>query len=244
MPVARARAVRFAPHGVTAVIAACTLHARRRMHDSPSERRRLLDKLLRELVRCEARARRVPALADSPPIAALRDVAAHADAMQARLQQALDGHGIAVRAHGWHARATPLRARVVERLFSPRGPLDAERAFRTALLDLRHAIDVVAIAAKLSREDRVFAVVRWCDDWLEARRPLVARVEAQLSWFAERERTQPPAPPAAPAAPPAPPAEAIEPSRAGSGTRATVARGSHDPDPGTPGARSNDQQQT
>jgi hypothetical protein len=32
----------------------------------------------------------------------------------------------------------------------------------------------------------LFGLIRWCDDWLGARRTLVARVEAQLSWFADQ----------------------------------------------------------
>ena len=58
--------------------------------------------------------------------------------------------------------------------------------FRGALLDLRHGIDVVRVLREVSRLEELFAVIRWCDDWLPARRTLVARVEAQLGWFAEQ----------------------------------------------------------
>ena len=63
---------------------------------------------------------------------------------------------------------------------------DAERAYRAALLDLRHGLDVVRVLREVARLEELFAVIRWCDDWLPARRTLVARVEAQLAWFAEQ----------------------------------------------------------
>ena len=59
-----------------------------------------------------------------------------------------------------------------------------------ALLDLRHGIDVVRVLREVARLDELFGLIRWCDDWLPARRALVARVEAQLAWFAG----QPPLP--------------------------------------------------
>jgi hypothetical protein len=61
---------------------------------------------------------------------------------------------------------------------------DAERSFRAALLDLRHGLDVASMLRGVARHDGLFGVIRWCDDWLRARRTLVARVEAQLAWFA------------------------------------------------------------
>ena len=39
----------------------------------------------------------------------------------------------------------------------------------------------------LARRDMLFGLIRWSDDWLGARRTLVARAEAQLAWFAEQE---------------------------------------------------------
>ncbi|MDX2089965.1 MAG: hypothetical protein SFX73_19065 [Kofleriaceae bacterium] len=53
------------------------------------------------------------------------------------------------------------------------------------LLELRHGIEVVKLLRESSRRDELFGVIRWCDDWLAARRTLVARAEAQLTWFAE-----------------------------------------------------------
>jgi hypothetical protein len=155
------------------------------MHGSTSDRRRLLDKLLRELVRSEAQAvehapREARRIGETPPVDALRDVAAHALAMRPRLTQVLDGHGLAAGRGGISATLATLRQLVTERIH------DSERAFRAALLDLRHGVDVVRVLREVARLEELFALIRWCDDWLIARRTLVARVEAQLGWFAER----------------------------------------------------------
>jgi hypothetical protein len=68
---------------------------------------------------------------------------------------------------------------------------DPERAYRGALLDLRHGVDVVRVLRDVARLEELFALIRWCDDWLAARRTLVARVEAQLAWFAEQPSLPP-----------------------------------------------------
>ena len=77
---------------------------------------------------------------------------------------------------------------------------DAERAYRAALLDLRHGLDVVRVLREVARLEELFALIRWCDDWLAARRTLVARVEAQLGWFAEQAFLPEPSSQDAPAA--------------------------------------------
>src|SRR6516162_7633332 len=103
------------------------------MREGPSDRRRLYEKLVRELVRCEARVaehapREAQRIGDVPPVLALQAVSDHAIAMRPRL-------GLAVStwcAPGAFATTmTTLRARVVDRM------IDAERAYRGALLDLR-----------------------------------------------------------------------------------------------------------
>ncbi|MDQ3364432.1 MAG: hypothetical protein M3680_03295 [Myxococcota bacterium] len=145
------------------------------------ERRRLTDKLIREISRAETQAcehapREANRIGDVPPVHALREVATHAAAMRARFELLLQGHGIASRT-GAGASLASLRNLVVDRVVDP------ERAFRTAVLDLRHGIDVVKLLREIARCDELFGVIRWCDDWLGARRSLVARVEGQLPWF-------------------------------------------------------------
>jgi hypothetical protein len=158
-----------------------------------TDRRRLLDKLLRELVRSEQQAidhapREARRLGDAvPPVQALRDVAEHAVMLRPRFHQMIDGHNLTSAKQGVAATLTALRQLVTERIQEP------ERAYRGALLELRHGLDVVRVLRDVARLEELFALIRWCDDYLGARRTLVARVEAQLAWFAEQP-TQPVAP--------------------------------------------------
>jgi hypothetical protein len=150
-----------------------------------TDRRRLLDKLLRELVRSEAQAVDHPAresrrIGDVPPVEALRAVADHAVEMRPRFSKLIDGHNLASAKHGMAATLSSLRHLVTDRMQDP------ERAYRGALLDLRHGLDVVRVLRDVARLEELFALIRWCDDYLAARRTLVARVEAQLAWFAEQ----------------------------------------------------------
>jgi hypothetical protein len=155
------------------------------MHGPQTERRRLLEKLLRELVRSEEEAiehapREAKRIGETDPVLALRDVAVHALAMRPRFGHVIEGHAINVGRGGITATLTTLRHLVTDRLH------DAERAYRAALLDLRHGLDVVRVLREVARLEELFALIRWCDDWLAARRTLVARVEAQLDWFADQ----------------------------------------------------------
>jgi len=150
-----------------------------------SERRRLLDKLLRELQRSELQAlehapREAKRIGETPPVLALRDVAVHAIQMKPRMELALEGHELITGRGGISATLSTLRQLVTDRIH------DAERAYRAALLDLRHGLDVVRVLREVSRLEELFSLIRWCDDWLVARRTLVARVEAQLDWFAQQ----------------------------------------------------------
>lgn len=154
------------------------------------DRRRLLDKLLRELQRSEAQTlehapREARRIGESPPVSALRDVAVHAMALRPRLQLALEGHSLVAGRSGISATLSTLRQLVTDRIH------DAERAYRAALLDLRHGLDVVRVLREAARVEELFGLIRWCDDWLPARRALVARVEAHLGWFAEQPFSPP-----------------------------------------------------
>jgi hypothetical protein len=151
--------------------------------------RRLVDKLIRAMSRCEIQAtehapRESRRIGHAPPVLALRDVARHAHAMRPRFLAMIAGHDLVPTRSGFGSTLATLRHLVVDHV------IDAERSFRTALLDLRHAIDVGAMLRELSYREQLFGLVRWSDDWLEVRRVLVARVEAQLAWYVE----QPPAP--------------------------------------------------
>ncbi len=148
------------------------------------DRRRLLDKLLRELLRSETQAsehapREARRLGETAPVVTLRDVANHAKVMRPRLLQVLEAHSLAPHHRGLAGTYNTIRQLVVDHIY------DAERAYRGALLDLRHGVDVVRVLREAARLEELFALIRWCDDWLAERRALVARVEAQLGWFAE-----------------------------------------------------------
>src|SRR5205807_9737509 len=106
-------------------------------------------------------------------------VAMHAVQLRLSPRQAHEAHG-GVGRDSIVTTLPTLRHRVADPM------LDAARAFRAALLDLRHGVDVVRVLREAARLEELFAVIRWCDDWLGARRTLVARVEAQLAWFAEQ----------------------------------------------------------
>jgi len=147
------------------------------------ERRRLLDRLIREIYRGEVQAAEHAAheaalIGEAPPVLALREIADHVVAMRERFDRIVRAHDIATGRTGIGATLSTLRG-LTDRI------LDPERAYRTYLLDLRHGIDVVRLAREVTRSEELFGIIRWCDDWLGARCTLVARVEAQLVWFVE-----------------------------------------------------------
>lgn len=147
-----------------------------------TDRRRLLDKLVREVLRCEQHAiehapREARRLGEVPPVDALRDVADHAASMRDRFERMLSGHDVAMNKGSFAATLATLRHLVVDRVVEP------ERAFRSALLDLRHGVDVVKLLREIAHYEELFGIVRWCDDWLGVRRAQVASVEVQLAWF-------------------------------------------------------------
>ncbi|HVK84103.1 MAG TPA: hypothetical protein VM513_08345 [Kofleriaceae bacterium] len=149
------------------------------------EHRRLLDKLTREVLRVEGQVvdqpgREARRLGDVPPVAALRDIASHAAAMRSRFEAMVAGYGLVLHRFGVGA-LTTLRYIVLDRV------VDAERSYRTALAELRHGIEVVKVLRDAARRDELFGMIRWCDDWSNARRTLVARAEAQLAWFSTAE---------------------------------------------------------
>jgi hypothetical protein len=95
--------------------------------------------------------------------------------MRGRFASILAGYELSI-GHGIGALAA-LRDLVVDRL------VQGERAYRIALLDLRHGVDAVKMLREVTRNDHLLGVIRWCDDWLRDRRPLVARAERELDWF-------------------------------------------------------------
>lgn len=150
---------------------------------SGPEHRRLLDKLTREVTRVEGQVVEQPGrearrIGDAGPVLVLREIAVHAAQMQPRFEDMAMGHGLVLHRFALGA-LTTLRHMVIDRVVDP------ERSYRGVLLELRHGLEVVKLLREASRREELFGLIRWCDDWLAARRTLVARAEAQLAWFAE-----------------------------------------------------------
>jgi len=148
------------------------------------ERRRLLDRLIREIHRGELQAidqvaRVEKLLGDAAPARALREIADHAQTLRERFENIIRGYDLQTGRASIGATLSTLRGLVTDRIVDP------ERAYRTCLLDLRHGLDVVKLTREVARSEELFGIIRWCDDYLGARRTLVARVEAQLPWFVE-----------------------------------------------------------
>src|SRR5215207_8896577 len=101
------------------------------------ERRRLLDRLVREICRGEVQAaehaaREERLIGASPPVLALRDIANHAVAMRERFDAIVRAYDLQTGRSGIGATLSSLRGLVTDRIVDP------ERAYRTCLLDLRH----------------------------------------------------------------------------------------------------------
>lgn len=148
------------------------------------ERRRLLDRLIREIHRGELQAleqvaRMEKLLGDVAPTRALREIGDHVQLLRERFENIVHGYDLQTGRPSIGVSLSSLRGLVTERTVDP------ERAYRTCLLDLRHGIDVVKLAREVARSEELFGIIRWCDDYLGARRTLVARIEAQLAWFVE-----------------------------------------------------------
>jgi len=152
---------------------------------SEPERRRFLGRIVREVSRSELlavehagrEARRLGA--DAPPTKALGAIAEHAAAMQPRFTAIVAGYDVPCARGGLGAALASLRDLVVDRI------IQGERAYRIAVLDLRHGLDLVKLLREATRNDQLLGVIRWCDDWLGARRTLVSRAERELAWFAD-----------------------------------------------------------
>ena len=97
--------------------------------------------------------------------------------MQPRFNTIVSGYDVPLARGGLGAALASLRDRVVDRM------VQDERAYRIAMLDLRHGLDIVKLLREATRNDQLLGVIRWCDDWLGARRSLVSHAERALSWF-------------------------------------------------------------
>ncbi|MEJ7602975.1 MAG: hypothetical protein WKG01_34125 [Kofleriaceae bacterium] len=63
--------------------------------------------------------------------------------------------------------------------------IDHERSYRGTLLGCKHGLDVVRLLREVALRSGDSAVVRFCDDQLVERIPLLEAAERELAWFAD-----------------------------------------------------------
>jgi hypothetical protein len=151
--------------------------------------RKLYCKLCRELAQSERSAvvhtrREARRLGDSPPALALRALGAHAVALRPRFDGLVETRqpvgALAGRAFGQVF--SVLRHYLFDRL------VDVERSYRGTLLGFHHGLGVGRLLRDVALRLDEQEMVRFCDDLLRDRKPLVEAAERELSWFAERPR--------------------------------------------------------
>ena len=148
---------------------------------------KLRTKLCRELAQSEQSARVHPIrearrLGNSPPAAALRAVADHAEELRPRFESLLQRDqpiGLSL-GKSVGRLFSVLRHVVFDRL------IDTERSFRGTLLGIHHGIDVALLLRDVARRAGDVHLVTFCDELLAKRRRLVEHAEASMSWFAEQ----------------------------------------------------------
>ena len=62
--------------------------------------------------------------------------------------------------------------------------IDAERSYRGTLLGMRHGADLVRIFEATAARAGQGELVRWAQNWLRQREPLVKEAERELVWYA------------------------------------------------------------
>jgi hypothetical protein len=129
-------------------------------------------------------AREADRLGDTPPAAALYAVSRHAERVLtdlsriAMLEDLTDGTlGLTV-----GELFTNVRHLVTDRV------LESERSYRATLLGCRHGVDVVRFLRFVAEASGRSELAAFCARWLDDREPLVAELEAAMSWFARRPR--------------------------------------------------------
>jgi hypothetical protein len=143
-------------------------------------------KLCRELAQSEHSARmhclrEARRLGDTPPARALRTIAAHAEAMQPRLEVVMRRGGPGLRlGRAVGALFSALRHAVFDRM------VDTERSYRGTLLGLHHGVDVMRLLRAVAAREGDLYLEAYCEEALAERIRLVERAERMLSWFAER----------------------------------------------------------
>jgi hypothetical protein len=146
----------------------------------------LLQHLGRELWQTETSAmrhggREAERLKDTPPGHALKAAANHAERVLQELPDVAKRDGLVISGAGiaFGNLLSELRDTVIDKLIA------SERSYRGTLAGFRHGIDVVYTLQLVARRAERNELVAFCERWREARLPLVAAIEKELSWFAE-----------------------------------------------------------
>ena len=147
---------------------------------------KLRTKLCRELAQSELSARKHPArearrLGDVPPARALREIAAHAEAMWSCFEEQIGRQPLGLRlGRAVGAALSAFRHAILDRV------VDAERSYRATLLGLRHGVDVMRLLRAVAAREGDFDLAVLCDEVLVERLVLLDRAEQVMVWFAER----------------------------------------------------------
>jgi hypothetical protein len=114
----------------------------------------------------------------------LRAVGAHAAALRPRFDSVVASRqpvgAMAGRAFGQVF--SVLRHYVFDRL------IDVERSYRGTLLGFHHGLSVTRLLHHVAENLDEREMVKFCDDWLAERVPLVEAAERELRWFAQVPR--------------------------------------------------------
>jgi hypothetical protein len=148
-------------------------------------RERLGPSLLAELYELEEDAyrlalREAKRIGCGPPAAALRAVAAHANAALDELPAKARMRHVRLGSVGSLAIDTMHRLRdiVMDQL------VDHEHGYRRALTAFRRGIDLVHLVFAAAVDEGDDELAKWCQEWLRGRERLVGRAAEQLTWFA------------------------------------------------------------
>lgn len=154
-------------------------------HELSRDQQKLLDNLTRELFQTETSAvrhsnREAERLGNTPPAAALRSVAAHAKSVLGELPGLAERNGMTISKGGMLVGElfSQVRDKLADRL------IDSERSYRGTLLGMQHGLGVVQLLQQFAEVTGKSDLDRFCQEWLQARTPLVKYVQAQLGWFA------------------------------------------------------------
>lgn len=146
----------------------------------------LLKGSMRELFQTETsavkhRRREAKRNPNTPPARVLEEVSRQAERFLQELPSIAEAHELPKSAggSGIGALLSLTRDKITDRL------IRMERSYRVTLIGVRHGVDLVVLVSVAAQEAGLVELRTFCERWLEARRPLVDRLEIELEWFAK-----------------------------------------------------------